>query len=168
MSDDSHTAYEPYPTAAMDQQHREDNVIRPELICTRKVYSEAAYKKLDDEYAKLWQMYGELEDKCDRLREVLEKIEVHPNAGFNVAIIERSAPTIAEMAHDALQEAGGVDYAEEVAKLETKCDRLLGALRDTIPVLEACDCFDDPTHNHCVRCKVLDNVRELLESSDDS
>lgn len=31
-----------------------------------------ANKDCEDEYAKLWQMYGDLEAECDRLREALE------------------------------------------------------------------------------------------------
>ena len=30
-------------------------------------------RKLEDEYAKLWQMYGDLEGERDRLRQLLEK-----------------------------------------------------------------------------------------------
>ena len=32
------------------------------------------HRKDDDEYAKLWQMYGNLEDERDRLREALKEI----------------------------------------------------------------------------------------------
>ena len=30
-------------------------------------------RNLEDEYAKLWQMYGDLEDERDRLRKAIEK-----------------------------------------------------------------------------------------------
>ena len=37
---------------------------------------------MEDEYAKLWQMYGDLETKRDRMREAFEKFinQVHENA----------------------------------------------------------------------------------------
>ena len=35
---------------------------------------QAQHRKDDDEYAKLWQMYGDLEDERDRLREALEDL----------------------------------------------------------------------------------------------
>ena len=81
MNDDSHTAHEPHPTAAMDRQHRgeelkdllyrpsedtvfmsdfnENEVVHIELVGKRRVYSEAAYNKLLAER--------------DRLRKAIEK-----------------------------------------------------------------------------------------------
>ena len=76
MNDNSHTAHEPYPTAAMDRQLKdllyrpnedtvfmsdfnEDEVIHIESVGKRKVYSEAAYNKLLA--------------KRDRLRDLVEE-----------------------------------------------------------------------------------------------
>ena len=81
MTDNSHTAHEPHPTAAMDRQlndllyrpnedtvfmsdFNEDEVIHIELAGKRKVYSEAAYNKLLAER--------------DRLRKALRGIKSMP------------------------------------------------------------------------------------------
>ena len=32
-------------------------------------------RNLEDEYAKLWKMYGDLEDRCDRLQKALRECE---------------------------------------------------------------------------------------------
>ena len=66
-------------------------------------------KRCEDEYARLWQMYGDLEDERDRLREALEKItkfddapryRVDVNTAYSVAI------GAVNIARTALQEAG--------------------------------------------------------------
>ena len=70
MNDNSHTAHEPHPTAAMDRQHPnleasyfnedEDEVVHIDLVGKRKVYSEAAYNKLLVERDRLQEALNEL------------------------------------------------------------------------------------------------------------
>jgi len=55
-----------------------------------------AHTNCEDEYATLWQMYGDLEDKCDRLREALQEIR-----GLNSA-----NALVIDIAQRAIKEAG--------------------------------------------------------------
>ena len=105
MTDDSHTAHEPHPTAAMDRQlndllyrpnedtvfmsdcFNEDEVVHIELVGKRRVYSEAAYNKLLAER--------------DRLREALKEIADENRVAYTAT----TAKTFATMARKALQEA---------------------------------------------------------------
>ena len=55
----------------------------------------------------------------------------------------------------------------EIERLRRENNRLREALREVMPVLETCDCFDDPTHSYCVRCRALDIVGAALQEDRD-
>ena len=76
------------------------------------VISEAAYRmeelqaqhrKDDDAYAKLWQMYGDLEDERDRLREAYELLIAWHDAVLEIAPVIPSPAGFAEI-RSALQD----------------------------------------------------------------
>lgn len=59
-----------------------------------------------DEYAKLWQMYGDLEDERDRLREALENVEAQTVMVPQVQPADYTIRQIAVIVKIALQEVG--------------------------------------------------------------
>ena len=61
---------------------------------------QAQQRKDDDAYAKLWQMYGDLEDERDRLREALEKMLDPEKAG----VVTYEIGVMQDIARTALQE----------------------------------------------------------------
>ena len=67
-----------------------------------------AHTNCEDEYAKLWQMYGDLEDDRDRLREMLgTAIQVIPRQYESLSPVQKSRVIRDVMAVlAALQEAG--------------------------------------------------------------
>ena len=64
---------------------------------------------------------------------------------------------------DARLIAAAPDLLAHIDELTAESDRLREALIEAMPVLESCDCFDDPTRSYCVRCRVLNIVREALK-----
>ena len=101
MIDRSHTAYEPHPTAAMDRQYRGPgmNLLKHDNIHT-DLQGKRRIRYLEDEYAKLWQMYGDIEDERDRLREALEMIATYTPSDGQCD----NGHTPVFVAHTALQE----------------------------------------------------------------
>ena len=64
-------------------------------------------KNCDDEYARLWQMYGELEDERDRLREALEYVlDTSPDRLYEQKLAQESYSEALRIARTALQESG--------------------------------------------------------------
>ena len=55
----------------------------------------------------------------------------------------------------------------EYYRMEERVAELEDALREAATALSACDCFDDPTHSYCVRCRALALVGAALQEDRD-
>ena len=107
---DSHTAYEPHPTAAMDRQYRRTgmNLLKHDNVHTN-LQGKRRIRYLEDEYAKLWQMYGDIEDERNLLREGHRLIKgfaehIRDNAGNANLVTTRAGNIIRWIEINALQE----------------------------------------------------------------